>query len=118
MKSSCSLGSGLWGWEQLMKAPKLCLTRSVRLDQREIASLHLRYTTKKMMVGLPVLPALPQAFAECPTYAALCVESGDSVTSSGMPALLSCHSGLEPNLCWQREDTENIILCLGWRDTS
>lgn len=68
---------------------KLCLTRSARPDQREIASSHLRCTTKKMTVGLPVLPALPQAFAECPAYAAPSVESGDSVTSSGMPALLS-----------------------------
>ena len=99
-------------------APKLHLTHSVRLDQREIASLHLHYATKKMTMGLPVLPTLPQAVVECPAYAAPCVGAGDPVTSSGMPALVSCHSGLEPNLCWQREDIENIILCLGWRDTS
>lgn len=41
-------------------------------------------------------------FVECLAYVALCLVSRDSVTSSDMQVLLSWHSDLDPNWCWQK----------------
>lgn len=97
--------------------PKLCLTHSVRMDRRKSVSFHLHCIIKKMTVGSPVHSSLPQMFVECLAHAAPCMQSTDSVTSSDR-LLLSCHSGLGPNLCWQREGVEDIIFCSAWRDTA
>lgn len=117
VKSSCSLGSGLWVGAVDEGTPgalphSLCQTGPKGNCQFTPALHH-----QEDDGGVASLPALPQAFAECPAYAAPSVESGDSVTSRhASPAVLTL--AWSPNLCWQREDTENIILCLGWTDTS